>query len=308
MTSAPLMIDVDTGVDDAAALAFAVGMNANLVAVSTVAGNVNIDLSTRNTLRVLHHLGADSVPVYRGASRPLARSLHHAPYVHGEDGLAGAKLRETSVTERELTAPEAIIRLASEHAGKLIYVSLGPATNLAFALSLRPEIATQISRVVIMGGAYFNPGNRTEHAEFNAYIDPDALRQVYQADWREIYAIGLDVTHEVEITESQWRRIPEHGQPAAEMVRSIAGNVIFQSERGQYYLHDPLAVGVALDPTLVSVVERGIDVQVSDDRRGQTVVQEDGTVRVARTVESSRYLQQFCAAVSFPDLVHEEGL
>jgi purine nucleosidase len=278
-------------------------MDANLVGVSTVAGNVNIDLSTRNTLRVLRHLGADSIPVFRGASRPLARSLHHAPYVHGEDGLAGAKLPETSATENELTAPQAIIRLASEHAGKLVYVSLGPATNLALALSLRPEIVNQISRVVIMGGAYFNPGNRTEYAEFNAYIDPDALRQVYQANWQEIYAIGLDVTHDVEITESQWRRIPEEGEPAAEMVRSIAGNVIFQSERGRFYLHDPLAVGVALDPTLVSVVVRGVDVQVSDERRGQTVLQEGGAVRVAQTVDSNRFLQQFCTAVSFPHLI-----
>jgi purine nucleosidase len=303
MTPAPLMIDVDTGVDDAAALAFATGMDANLVAVSTVAGNVNIDLSTRNTLRVLRHLGADDVPVFRGASRPLARSLHHAPYVHGEDGLAGVTLPETTRTEQDITAPQAILQMAREHAGNLVYVSLGPATNLALALSLRPEIVEQIARVVIMGGAYFNPGNRTEYAEFNAYIDPDALRQVYSADWREIYGIGLDVTHEVEITEAQWRHIPEEGGNAARMVRSIAGNVLFQSERGRFYLHDPLAVGVALDPTLVSVSERRVDVQVSDDRRGQAVVMEGGTIRVAHTVDRQRYLKQFCAAVSFPQLV-----
>jgi purine nucleosidase len=300
VSSAPLMMDVDTGVDDAVAIAMALGLEADLVGISTVAGNVNVDIATRNTLRVLSLLGGEDVPVFRGASKPLVASLHHAPYVHGDDGLAGANLPEPTITEQELTAPEAIVAMAEEFDGELVFVSVGPMTNLAMALSLRPRIAQQIARVVIMAGAYSVPGNRTPFAEFNSYIDPHALHQVYQAEWNEIYATGLDVTHQVAITEPLWKSIPEGGNPAAVLVRAVSERAIHQGREPGFYLHDPLAVGIALDPTLVTTTRRAVSVEAIGERRGQTVVGGEGGVLIAETVDVDRFMRLWCESTSIP--------
>lgn len=307
MGTAPLMIDVDTGIDDAVALAVAIGLEADLVGVSTVAGNVDIDLATANTLRVLSYLGADAVPVFRGSSRPLAASLHHAPYVHGVDGLAGADLPQTDMAEQELTAPEAIIAMAEEFDDELVFVSVGPATNLAMALALRPGIVERIARVVVMGGAYFTGGNRTAYAEFNAYIDPDALQQVMAAGWREIIAVGLDVTHRVQISPEQWKAIPTDGGPAQVLVRGVSETAVAGKSRGPFYLHDPLAVAVALDPSLVTTREMAVSVTPTGEERGRTMVSEGGRVRVAESVDAERFLRRFCTATGIPFVPPTEG-
>lgn len=300
MYAQPLMLDVDTGIDDAAAIAFAIGAGADLVGITTVAGNCAIDQATDNTLRVLSHLGADTVPVFRGASRPLVASLHHAPYMHGDDGLGGANLPPAEVEEQDLTAPEAIVAMVEEFAGELVFVSVGPMTNLAIAMSLRPQIVDQIARVVIMGGAYFNPGNRTPYAEFNAYIDPDALDQVFQAQWNEIYAVGLDVTHQVEISPAIWNTIPKDAGGTAGLVRAVSKSAIEGATRDGFYLHDPLAVGVGLDPSIVTAGNYSVRVETAGERRGQTIVEEGGNVRVAKEVDATAFMRQFCDAVGIP--------
>lgn len=307
MRSAPLMVDVDTGIDDAVALAVVIGLQAHLIGVSTVAGNVGIDLATANTLRVLSYLGADAVPVFRGSSRPLAASLHHAPYVHGEDGLAGAELPQTDMVEQELTAPEAIIAMAEEFAGELVFVSVGPATNLAMALALRPGIVEQIARVVIMGGAYFTGGNRTPYAEFNAYIDPDALHQVMAAGWQEIIAVGLDVTHQVQISPEQWNAILTDGNPAQMLVRGVSETAVAGKSKDPFYPHDPLAVAVGLDASLVTTREMAVTVTPTGDERGRTVVSEGGRVKVAESVDAERFLRRFCTATGVPFVPSARG-
>lgn len=300
MSSAPVMIDVDTGIDDAVALALLLGLEADLVGVTTVAGNVGIDLATANTLRVLSYLGADDVPVFRGSSRPLVASLHHAPYVHGVDGLAGADLPQPDMVEQELTAPEAIVAMAEEFAGELVFASVGPATNLAMALALRPGIVEQIARVVIMGGAYFTGGNRTPFAEFNAYVDPDALAQVYGTEWLEIIAVGLDVTHQVQISTEMWNAIPKDGTPVQRLVRGVSETAVAGRSRGPFYLHDPLAAAVALDPSFVTTRDVAVDVVTSGDERGRTMVREGGRVKVAENVDGERFLRHFCEATGIP--------
>lgn len=300
MNSGPVMLDVDTGVDDAAALALALGMEADLVAVSTVAGNVPIDFSTDNTLRVLSLLGAEDVPVFRGASRPLVAGYKDAAHVHGSNGLGGADLPEPLAEEQELTAPEAIVAMAEEFDGELIFVSVGPMTNLAMALSLRPRIVEQIARVVIMGGSYFNPGNITPYAEFNAYVDPDALDQVFAASWNEIYAIGLDVTHQTALTDAMWADIPAKADGAAGLIRAISERTFREKLRSGFFLHDPLAMAVALDPTLVGVREMAVSVITQGDQRGRTVPSEGGTVKVAQSVDAERFVRSFCEVTGIP--------
>jgi purine nucleosidase len=300
MQTQPLMLDVDSGVDDAAAIALAIGMRANLVAISTVAGNVPIDMATDNTLRITSLLGRPELPIFRGASRPLVAAYQDASLVHGGNGLGGAELPLASGHESSASGPEAIIEFAERYAGELTFVALGPLTNLAIALSLRPRIARQIANVVVMGGAYFNPGNTTPHAEFNVYIDPDAAHQAFNAPWDAITVVGLDVTHQTVLSRAIWEAIPSDADGAAGMMREVAARTFTERGMSGFFLHDPLAVAVALDPSLVSGPMCSVDVDTSDALRGKTVPRQGGNVLVASEVRSESFVRRFCDALGLP--------
>lgn len=296
------MMDVDTGVDDAAALALAVGKGVDLVAVSTVAGNVPVDNGTRNSLAVLSFLGSEWTPVYRGASRPLTADYVDAVHVHGGNGLGDADVPDSAVIEQTTSGPEAIIAMAERFAGELTLVATGPLTNVAIALSLRPRIVSQIKRLVVMGGAFFQPGNITPHAEYNIYTDPDAARHVFHAAWNEITAVGLDVTHQVVFSEAMWRAIPDDATDAAWLMRAIARRTYSERNRRGFFLHDPLALGVALDPSYVETVPCTVSVTTTGEERGKTSVTHGGNVLVAKSVHAERFLNDFADTLRIPCL------
>lgn len=292
----PVIIDVDTGIDDALALAFAVdSAGLDLVAVTTVAGNIDVYRATTNTLNVLSFLGRGDVPVHRGATHPLARPHRAASHVHGEDGLGGADLPTSSRRPEVAPGPATIVRLARERAGEMTLVAVGPLTNLAIALNVEPRIAELIPRVVVMGGAYHVPGNVTPHAEFNVWEDPEAAAQVFAAGFDDLTLIGLDVTTRVGLSRETWREIGQASTRtrAAELALRI-GRMSFE-DRGleQMYLHDPLAVAVALDPTLVTVELDEVDVVTMGEQEGRTRPVGSGRVRVATGVDSNRFVEQF---------------
>lgn len=308
MSFQPIMLDVDTGVDDAAAIAYALGLEADLVAVSTVAGNIHIDLTTENTLKVLSLLGAEDVPVFRGASRPLVKPFQDASHVHGGNGLGGAVIPDALAEEADLTAPEAIIAMAEEFDGDLTFVATGPLTNLAIALSLRPQIAQQISKLVLMGGSFFNSGNVTPHAEFNIWADPDAAAQIFATEWNEIIAIGLDVTHQAAITTKMWEAIPEKADGAAGLMKKIAARTFTERVRSGFFLHDPLAMAVALDESLVTLAPYAVEVVTEGEERGRTIVNDGGSVMVATAVKAETFLRRFCEALGLPYVKDDVGL
>jgi len=308
MRTQPLMLDVDTGVDDAAAIALAIGRRANLVGVSTVADNVPIEVATENTRRVLALLGKPDVPVFRGASHPLVATYQDATHVHGGNGLGGAELPAATAAEATPTGPEAIVELAERHAGDLTLVTLGPLTNLAIALSLRPQLTRQIANVVVMGGAFFTGGNVTPHAEFNVYVDPDAAQQVFDAPWQAITAIGLDVTHRTVLSRAIWEAIPADARGAAALIRDISGRTFTERAMSGFYLHDPLAVAVALDPSLVSGEPSGIDVVTHGEQRGKTSERPGGNVLVATQVRAEAFVRRFCDALGLAYVEDEAAM
>lgn len=292
----PVIIDVDTGIDDALALAFAVdSAGLDLVAVTTVAGNIDVYGATTNTLNVLSFLGRGDVPVHRGATHPLARPHRAASHVHGEDGLGGADLPTSSRQPEVAPGPATIVRLARERPGEMTLVAVGPLTNLAIALNVEPRIAELIPRVVVMGGAYHVPGNVTPHAEFNVWEDPEAAAQVFAAGFDDLTLIGLDVTTRVGLRQKTWREIGQASNRTrvAELALRI-GRMSFE-DRGleQMHLHDPLAVAVALDPTLVTVELDEVDVITMGEQEGRTRPVGSGRVRVATGVDSNRFLERF---------------
>jgi inosine-uridine nucleoside N-ribohydrolase len=306
--SGPLIVDVDTGVDDAIALAFLARRAPELVAVTTVAGNVPIDVSTPNSLKVLAWLGQSEVPVHRGASRPLAVPYLDAAHVHGENGLGNADLPDSDRSEAEDNAIEAILRLADIYTGELTILTLGPTTNLAIALNIRPTLIEQIRRVVVMGGAFFNPGNIRGNAEFNIYADPHAAQQVFTAGWKEIIALGLDVTHQTVISRATWNGIPANASKPAQLAKLILERSYTERNLDGFYLHDPLAALTAIDPEFVSTQRGAIEVTLDGPERGRTVFTEgEGHNLVAVSVRASEAEQTICEALDIAWVSHHRA-
>jgi purine nucleosidase len=305
----PLIVDVDTGTDDALALAYAVASpKIDLVAVTTVAGNVDIEKTTANTLSVLDWLDSGDVPVHRGASRPLVRPHVDAAYFHDEGGLGGARIPQSTRSVGADRGPAALIRLARQHPGMLTLVTLGPLTNLAIALNVEPELPEMLKAVVVMGGAFTVAGNTTPAAEFNILVDPEAADQVFRAPFPNITAVGLDVTRRVAITREDWDAVnADDSLPASASLLHEVGRFAFcRLGRDQFSLHDPLAVAVAVDPTLVEVGEFAITVEVVELDRGRTRIVGPGTVRVATTVDAERAIEEFRGTVGLPTARHGE--
>lgn len=292
----PVILDVDTGIDDALALAYAAGTaGIDLVAVTTVAGNVDVYQATDNTRNVLSLLGREDVPVHRGATRPLARPHRAATHVHGADGLGGANLPASARPVDATPGPATIVRLARERPGEMTLVAVGPLTNLAIALNVEPRVAELIPRVVVMGGAYHVPGNVTPHAEFNAWEDPEAAAQIFGAGFADLTLIGLDVTMRVGLQRDVWRRLgllSDRSAPADLALRVARWSFEDQGLR-QMYLHDPLAVAVALDPALVTTEPTTVEVLTSGPEDGRTRPNGAGPSKVARGVDVDRFLTSF---------------
>jgi purine nucleosidase len=188
-----IILDCDPGIDDAMAIVYAVGApELDLVGITTVAGNVALDKTTGNALRLLEYLGADSVPVTAGSAVPLIRPALTAEHVHGADGLGGARLPPPTVAPRPGHALDFIIDTVLASPGEITLVATGPLTNVALALRREPALATQVRDFVLMGGST-SRGNVTPAAEFNMAADPEAAAIVFSAGWT-VTMVGLDVT------------------------------------------------------------------------------------------------------------------
>lgn len=297
------ILDVDTGIDDALALALAVrSPEVDLVAVTTVAGNVALAHTAENTLRVLAALGAGDVPVHRGCSRPLVRALEDARDVHGDTGLGGYELPATARGGAKPSAPEFLIERIMANPGEITLVCTGPLTNLAVALSLEPGLPSAVRRLVLMGGS-LGRGNVTPYAEFNIYGDPEAAAQVFAAF--PLTMVGLDVTHQTLLTRAAWERLAALDSPTARLVYGVCGHTFTARGKETFPLHDPLALGVALDPTLCEVRRGTVHVETATAWcAGDTALteQEDGPHAVAVGVDAARFLRLFAETLGLPDL------
>jgi inosine-uridine nucleoside N-ribohydrolase len=293
----PVLVDVDTGVDDAIALALLLAMDGrSLVAATTVAGNVDVEQATRNTRRVLDWLGAVSVPVARGAAQPLLRPHRDARSFHGADGLGGAALpvqREGAIIDT--SAPEIIVRTARRYAGSLRLVCLGPLTNVAIALRLEPRLPELVERLVVMGGAFDVPGNVTPLAEFNVWSDPEAAAIVATAGFRAIW-VGLDVTRQVQLERTQRAALLGATTAAARLLVETTNAFFAANHAERFTLHDPLAVAVAAVPGLVDGVPARVTVDTSaGDAAGKTHYEPlpGASTVVARAVDREGFFSLF---------------
>lgn len=193
MPDLPIVVDCDTGVDDALALLYLTRQpEVDIVAVGCVHGNVPVGAVARNTLQVLALAGRAGIPVAVGAARPLAQTLHTSEAIHGDDGLGG-RAQDHRGAVAPGSAAEQLVRLARQRPGQLSVLATGPLTNLALALLIEPALPLLVPQVVVMGGAFSVPGNITPYAESNIFHDPEAAALVMEAGW-PLTVVGLDVT------------------------------------------------------------------------------------------------------------------
>ena len=293
---APVLIDTDPGIDDALALLFAWNCpEIQVETITTVAGNVTVEAASQNLLRLLALRRPARRPIVAaGATGPLARALTTATRFHGEDGLGD--LPDWPAVERMPASPdavEAILAAVRRHERALTIVALGPLTNLALALKEDAATVGRAGRIVAMGGAVDVPGNVTPTAEFNMYVDPEAAHRVFAAGL-PLEIVPLDATRQAVLPRAGMRATLARAPGAlASRIQGFCerGFRISRSDGEQgMALHDPLAVGLALDPSLASW--EPVRLAIGPD--GETVrTSGPANCRFAKRVESDRFIRLF---------------
>ncbi len=262
MKQTPVWIDCDVGVDDALALLMACKMDdVKLVGVSSVAGNVEVEKTTVNALRVLELAGSDA-PVYRGAAVPLLRNQVTATYVHGQNGLNDLDLPMPKRQAEAEKAHDALYAAAKAYAGELIVIAIGPLTNLGLALAKYKDLPKLVKKIVVMGGAAVG-GNVTPAAEFNIFADPEAADMVFTSGVT-VHMCGLDVTMKAYFTPAEIDELGALGSKQARFARDVTQGVLrYSLSLGLcgMCMHDPVTLVYALDDSLFSFDEAGVRVE-----------------------------------------------
>ncbi|MFT9845966.1 nucleoside hydrolase [Aneurinibacillus sp. REN35] len=300
----PVILDVDTGIDDAMAIGYALNApELDVIGITTCFGNGTVEHTTRNTLQVLDLFERAHIPVYPGASAPLVREAREAPiWIHGSNGLADITLAAPTQSPKNIPAHEFLIASIKERPGDVTVIATGSLTNIAIAIKKAPEIVPLMKELIIMGGAVHVPGNVTPYAEANIYADPEAAEIVLQSGAR-ITLIGLDVTMQAVLKESQLAIWQQQNTPASAFLAEACAFYmnayrISSPELGGCALHDPLAVGVAIDPTFVTTSSMPIYVDTTGDTLGQTkpLDSADPTrerITVCTDVAADRFVEHF---------------
>ncbi len=271
-----ILLDCDPGHDDALAIVAAARF-ADLVGITTVAGNAPLERTTHNA-RVMRDLLGIDVPIHSGSTRPLLAPPQFGAFVHGESGLDGADL-PAPVTPLDGTDAVTFIVDTCRRLDDVWLVPVGPLTNIALALRSAPDLADRVAGISLMGGGSF--GNRTPVAEFNIWADPEAAAIVFAAGVPLVMA-GLDVTHQFQATPERIHRVGEIGGTLAAVLADLlgffTGNYVSRHDDGSLLgaaVHDPLAVFALTHPELFQRRRRHVAVETSGElTRGMTVVDE----------------------------------
>jgi purine nucleosidase len=261
-----VILDTDPGIDDA--LAFFLGFASPEIrfeAITTVSGNVHVDMTSTNALSLLEIAGHPEIPVARGSADPLIRPFVNADKVHGSNGVGEYLFppRQTTVVQQPASA--VIADIIMKNPGEITLVAVGPLTNLALALRQEPRIAQTVREVVIMGGALKVPGNITPAAEFNIFADPHAAHVVFHAGW-PIRLVSMDVTEQVRLGKEHITALRDSSSPVA-----ICSLAMIDYHLDQYAgprgvttmaLHDPLCLASVIQPEFITWEPAYIDIEL----------------------------------------------
>ena len=298
-----LIIDTDPGVDDAHAILLALAHpDVQVEAITTVSGNVSIDLTTANALKILDVAEKD-IPVYRGCERPLINMPHYAAYVHGDDGLGDCGIPASQKQAQAEHAVQALVRLANENPGELTLVAIGPLTNLAVALRLDPDLPMKFKGLVIMGGAIYSKGNAGSlSAEFNIHTDPEAAQIVFSA-WPMLTLLSWETTLAHVFSREVLDRFFNLGTPRAKFFhdtnQKILGFIRDRLGGDMLFAPDGLALAAAIEPGIITKAEKKyVTIELHGAHtRGQTVIdwfnttKKQPNVEIIHAVDQERFIQ-----------------
>ncbi len=305
--SKKMILDLDTGVDDALAIAYALASpEVELIGITGTYGNVLMDQGTRNSLAITDILGHPEVPVFRGVDHASTKDgfevLEISKFIHGENGIGDVEIPDSPRSVSEQSAVDFIIEAVHKYGKDLVYVPTGPDTNIAAAIKKDPSIVDEIGNIVIMGGALTVPGNVNAWTEANISQDPEAADFLFRSG-APVTMVGLDVTLQTLLRYEDTQKWRDLDTPAAHFYADMTDFYIKAYETtaphlGGCGLHDPLAVAVAIDPTLVTLLPINMKVDVEGPTRGRTIGDEQRitdshkTAQVAVEVDVERFVNE----------------
>ena len=285
-----VIIDTDPGVDDAIAILMALAWpGVEVLGLTTVGGNVPLARATRNSLALLEYAGRTDIPVASGSARPISSSFGYAYAVHGVSGLT-RRLPRPKTTPVDMNAVDFLAARLRGLPGQITLIALGPLTNLAWLTLRHPGVLEQTAHLVVMGGAVNTPGNVTPYAEFNFYSDPEAAGMVLSSGV-PVTLVDLAVCRRVGIDRQGAEGLATRTRLGRLAAQLLANWFRRDPQRDQFEFYDPLALAVALEPSLASTYQAAIRVEVTDpDRRGESLVTGlGGPVEVAQQVDKQRF-------------------
>lgn len=307
-----IILDLDTGIDDALALAYTLGSpELDLIGVTATYGNVLVETGVRNDLALLELFGRSDVPVFAGEPHALAKDgfevLEISAFIHGKNGIGEAEVAEPVGVVQELSAVDFLIESVERYGDELIIVPTGAMTNIAAAMK-KSETFARDAQIVFMGGALTVPGNVSQWAEANVNQDPEAA-DIMVRNAGDITMVGLDVTLQTLLTYAEtatWRAL---GTPAGNFLADATDYYIKAYDTtaphlGGCGLHDPLAVGAAIDPSLVTLLPINLKVDTEGPTRGRTIGDEvrlndsHKNCKVAVGVDVDRFLKEFMERIT----------
>jgi purine nucleosidase len=318
-----VIIDTDPGTDDAMAIILALNSpELKVEALTVVPGNVDARQGLENALKIVSLAGRCDVLVAGGAQHPLNQKLITAQFWHGKNGLANVELPPSKCKADGRFGPDLIIEMVHKYPHEITLIPVGPLTNIALAVSKDPSIAALVKNIVIMGGS-ITGGNVNGAAEANIYNDPEAAQIVFNAGWM-VTMVGSDVGERTLITRKYLTELQSSHGPQSDFIAKIADFYLTRSEKSGYSgaaMYDPLAVGIALDPTLGTLKEMHVDVETRGEfTRGETVANRMGSnennvlhgdhyeiegvveltpnARVCTASDAERFLQMFVSRIS----------
>ena len=275
-----VIIDTDPGADDAMAIILALNSpEFKVEALTVVPGNVDSRQGLENALKIVSLAGRCDVTVAAGAQHPLNQKLITAQFWHGKNGLANVELPASKCQADPRFGPDLIIEMVHKYPHEITLIPIGPLTNIALAVSKDPSIAALVHNIVIMGGS-ITGGNVNGAAEANIYNDPEAAQIVFNAGWM-VTMVGSDVGERTLITRKYLAELQSSHGPQSDFIAKLADFYLTRSEKSGYSgaaMYDPLAVGIALDPTLGTLREMHVDVETKGEfTRGETVANRMGS-------------------------------
>ena len=308
-----LILDLDTGVDDALAIAYALGSpEVELIGITGTYGNVLLEQGVRNALAITDLLGHPEVKVYKGIPHSSTTDgfevLEISKFIHGQNGIGDVDIPDSAREAETEPAVDFIIDAVKTYGKDLVYVPTGPMTNIAAAIRKAPEIKDEIGKIVLMGGALTVCGNVNACVEANISQDPDAADYLFRSG-APATMIGLDVTLQTLLTYKETQQWRDLGTKAGAFLADMTDFYIKAYETtsphlGGCGLHDPLAVGVAVDQTLVTTLPINMQVDVEGPTRGRTIGDNTRlndpvkTMQAAVGVDVPRFLDEFMTRIT----------